>query len=319
MYLQMEIDEIDIGLISALQIDGRVSCAQLAKSVGISLSTASKRLEALIENRILTIQAIPNPYKIQNDNILICMNVSIDKIDAVYNHLKSIRNVLLVATTFGRYNMVIGIYFKSWNELNHFITREISELDGIYEKEVCFVKNMKKLYHEDFHWRDTTNTPSVIDALDEKIIELLTENGRYSGVCLAGKLGISESLVSKKLARLLDDEVIQIRAQVNPTELGYEFIAFFFLYADHNRIDQICSNLVNCPEVFSVLTLSSGYDINIALITKDIQELNRFIKKNLTPASGIISLTPLITIENHKRYFSDFSITNIHLVRLSCK
>jgi DNA-binding Lrp family transcriptional regulator len=132
----MEFDNVDIKMISALQADGRIKCTHLAQLAGISPSTASKKLNALVESRILNIQAIPNPYKIQYTTAIICMNVSVDKINSICNYLKKFFNVLLVATTFGRFNILTVVYFQSWKSLHDFLSTELPEIKGIYENEI---------------------------------------------------------------------------------------------------------------------------------------------------------------------------------------
>jgi len=309
----MNIDKTDLALISALQKDGRTSYAQLAKTLGISVSTASKRLDVLIKKGVLKIQALPNPYKIQHDTAFICMNVSVDKIDDVCNYLKDIFNAIIVSTTFGRFNILTAIYFQSLHTLQKFISSELSLMDGINETEIFFVNDVKKLFSEHLKWRDTRNIPIDIDEVDQKIIEQLMENGRYSGVYLAKKLGISESSVSKKLAYLYKKDIIQIRAQVDTAMLGFHSTAYVFLRANRDRVDDICAQMLQHQEITSIMTLSNGYDIYLIIVARSTKELSDFIKSNLTPSSGITGIDTLIVGENIKRYYPPFDIEEVLL------
>lgn len=306
------LNKIDLRLISALQENGRASYAQLAKSLGISLSTAAKRVESLLKDGVLTIQAVPDPYKIQHTAAaLICMNVSVDKLDDVCKRLKSIFSVIMVVTTFGRFNLLIAVYFRSWERLHDFIYSELSGKSDIYETEIFFVKDIRKPFHENLHSSYTEEVLEKIDEVDQKIIEHLTENGRYSGVYIANKLNISASSVSKKLARLFREDIVQVKAQVNPTKLGFHSNAFIFLRADPGKVNDICTSLQPCEEVITIMTLINGYDIYVSLVDRDAESLYKFIKKKMAPSSGIVSLETLIGGEIIKRYYGAFHIDGI--------
>ncbi|HJM86984.1 MAG TPA: winged helix-turn-helix transcriptional regulator, partial [Candidatus Thalassarchaeaceae archaeon] len=50
----MELDEVDRKLISALQVDGRLSMRSLAEQVGVALGTVSNRLGKLEDSGVIT-------------------------------------------------------------------------------------------------------------------------------------------------------------------------------------------------------------------------------------------------------------------------
>ena len=51
---KMELDEVDRKLISALQVDGRLSMRSLAEQVGVALGTVSNRLGKLEDSGVIT-------------------------------------------------------------------------------------------------------------------------------------------------------------------------------------------------------------------------------------------------------------------------
>jgi len=306
------LDKTDLRLISTLEENGRASYVQLAKSLGINLSTASKRVETLIKEEVLTIQAVPNPYKIRHAaTALICMNISADRIDVVCADLKRIFNVIMIANTFGRFNVVIAVYFRTWEELHNFISQELSGKGGIYEIEVFLVKDAKKPYDENLQKNYAERAVLDIDEIDLKIIEMLTTDGRCSGINIARSLGVSASSVSKRLARLFDEDVVQVRARINPARLGFHSNAFIFLRVEPGRVDKICASLNPHKEVITIMSLINGYDIYVSTLTRNAKDLYEFIKKKMTPASGIISLETLICGDIIKRYYSTHRIADL--------
>jgi len=302
----------DLRLITALEDDGRSSYAQLAKSLGIGISTVARRVEYLKKKGVLTIRAVPNPIKINHTAAaIIGINVAMDKIDDVCNRLKSIFNVNMTVTTFGRFNLLAGVYSSTWEKLHTLISSEFSSKGGIYETEIFFAKEIKKPFSHRLEAGHVEQTTGEIDEVDQRIIELLTEDGRRSGLSIANKLNISASAVSKRLNRLLKEGIIHVRAQINPTKFGYHSNAIVFLRVTPGRADEICANLHHHIELNTILSLINGYDIYINMIAQDSASLFEFIKKQMTIASGILSIETLVCGEVIKRYYNAFKVNEL--------
>ncbi|SEM39920.1 AsnC-type helix-turn-helix domain-containing protein [Syntrophus gentianae] len=61
-----------------------------------------------------------------------------------------------------------------------------------------------------------------IDELDARIIAMLQSDGRMSNTEIGKSLAVSEATIRGRIKRLIDDEVIQIVAESNPLNLGFE-------------------------------------------------------------------------------------------------
>jgi DNA-binding Lrp family transcriptional regulator len=298
------IDKIDLELISLLEDNGRTSYAQLARHLDISPITVAKRLETLLSNDILTINAIPNPYKLGfRAHAVIEMNVPINKIDGVCNRLKNNFFVNLITPTFGRFNLLISVYFPTWDMLHNFVSTELAFKVDILEIGIFFVNQIMKRYRGLETDKTEGELLPCIDDIDQKLIEELTSDGRATCLYLAGKLGISLSSVSKRLNRLIQENVIRIQALPNPTKIGYRADAFLFIKAQHNKIDAICGKLQSHPEIVSIMTLNNGYDIFLAMVARDSVELYETIKKKIAPIPGITHMETSIRGPLIKRYY----------------
>lgn len=301
----------DIQLITLLEEDGRSSFREIARSLGKSTSTVARKVEHYEKTGLLTINAVPNPFKINHTcAAMIGMNVSVEKIDSVCSRLKNIFNVTTIVKTFGRYNLLLAVYFSSWGKLHSFISSGLFAQGENFQTDIFFVHEIIKPFNQKLESRENTS-PGEIDDLDIKIIELLSEDGRYSGVYLAHKLGISVSAVSKRLTRLFKDDVISVRAQINPVKLGYHANAIILLRAVPGKRDEVCSKLSSCRELNTILSLINGYDILINAAAKNTGALYEFIKNKMTPAHHILNMETLICGEYIKRYYNAFHINEM--------
>ncbi len=139
------IDKIDRKLIIELQKDGRYSCASLAKKLGIGISSVSRRIRRLQQEKIIKVIAVPNAEKLGLvATAIIGMDVDIDKIDSVCSKLVIHENILNVAITFGRYNVLIEAYHQSTEALLNFLKNELSQIDGIRSIETYYIAELKK-------------------------------------------------------------------------------------------------------------------------------------------------------------------------------
>jgi DNA-binding Lrp family transcriptional regulator len=299
------LDKIDLGLISLLEDNGRASYAQIARSLAISPITAAKRLESLLNNDILTVNAVPNPYKLgYHAHSIIEMNVPVNKIEEVCNRLKNNFFVNLITPTFGHFNLLISVYFPSWDRLHSFVSSELAFKVDISEIGIFFVNKIMKRYRGfEPDKADSSPITTEIDEIDQKMIEELTLDGRATCLRLANTLGISLSSVSKRLNRLTKENIIRIQALTNPTKIGYRADAFIFIKAEHDKIESICQEFQHYPEVVSVMTLNNGYDIYLATVARDSVALYEMIKRKIAPTSGITHMETLIRGPIIKRYY----------------
>jgi len=84
---------------------------------------------------------------------------------------------------------------------------------------------------------------NMIDELDRKIIIALGENGRISYSALARKLGIEGITVTKRVERLLKDNVITICAEPNPVKMGLKVMSCIALDVEIPRLESVCEKL----------------------------------------------------------------------------
>ena len=61
-----------------------------------------------------------------------------------------------------------------------------------------------------------------MDTIDQEIIKLLQHDGRTPYTDIAKALDISEGTVRNRIARLIEQEIIQIVGLVDPYQLGFD-------------------------------------------------------------------------------------------------
>ena len=89
------VDEIDKKIIRELQQNGRPVLSLLAKKLGISLSTLSRRIKRLIaENTIRMIAVGPDPSKAGHGNVaVIGLSTEMNRIDEVCSEVCKLEEI----------------------------------------------------------------------------------------------------------------------------------------------------------------------------------------------------------------------------------
>jgi Lrp/AsnC family transcriptional regulator for asnA, asnC and gidA len=294
-------------LILELQRDGAASYAHLARRLGITTQTVAKRMEGLINSDIMQIRALPNPFKLGlAANALIAVKVEPSKIDDVCNALIDNFYVNLVQSVFGRFDILIIVYFPKWDMLHDFINNELNHVDGIMKVEPYFIKDICKRYERMFIKEPYREGPSKLKDIDWKLIRELAEDGRAHAGDLAEKLGIHITTVYRRIASLLKENIIKISAVPNPAAFGYSSNAHIALDAEADKVGTICTRLYSYPEIHLIMTMVNGSGIIAGIHKESNEALYGFMKENIAGLKGIRNTETFIRTEIRKRYYGWF-------------
>ena len=126
-----------------------------------------------------------------------------------------------------------------------------------------------------------------LDDTDYKIIDLLQIDGRMANTVIAKKLGISESTVRSRLARLIGEDIVQIVAVSNPFKLGYETTGIFKLKVDIKKMDAVIKALKEIKSVWFIIHTTGDSDLYAEFVTESIEALNDLLYSKIYKISII--------------------------------
>jgi Lrp/AsnC family transcriptional regulator for asnA, asnC and gidA len=117
-----------------------------------------------------------------------------------------------------------------------------------------------------------------IDEIDQKIVDVLIENGRASAAEIARAIGgISERVVRYRMERLIREGVVKIGAIVNPVMLGYAVMADVFLEVESGGIEEV-SRQVMSYDCVTYLAFSIGEsDVSVQIVGKNNEQIYTFV------------------------------------------
>jgi len=138
-------DSKDEQLVRLLAEDARQNSETLAKKLNISSATVRRRLRKLLRADVLRIVGVVNPSSFGLSlPVVIGLNVLHDKLKLAMKALAKQPEIKWLSTTTGRFDIIIQARFPSTEALSNFVTKELTELEGVKDSETFVCLDVKK-------------------------------------------------------------------------------------------------------------------------------------------------------------------------------
>ncbi len=139
-----------------------------------------------------------------------------------------------------------------------------------------------------------------MDQTDFEIIQRLQVDGRKPFTDIAKELGISEGTVRNRVARLLEDSVIQIIGMIDPIHLGYDAPAMIGLSVQPPMLESVAATLASFPEVSYLIMVSGEFDLIVEVLCRDRGSLASFLNEKLLRVPGITRSQSFVILRTYK-------------------
>lgn len=145
---------------------------------------------------------------------------------------------------------------------------------------------------------------STIDATDERIIELLTQDAWQSSETLAKQIGVSSATVRRRIKKLVKNGTLRVGAFVDPVKIGQPLAAVVALGVPHDKVDRVAQQLSSRHEVKWVSSTTGRFDILAFLRVGSTDDLATFVQKELPKLDAIRSSETFVCLHIHKGYYT---------------
>lgn len=139
-----------------------------------------------------------------------------------------------------------------------------------------------------------------MDKVDLDIINKLQVDGRKSFTDIAKELDISEGTVRNRVARLLDQNVIQIIGMIDPAQLGYDAPAMIGLSVQPPMLESVAATVATFSEVSYLIMVSGEFDLIVEVLCEDRDDLASFLNEKLLRVPGITRSQTFIILRTYK-------------------
>ena len=139
-------DDVDEMIIKELQKNGRPHMGKLAKKLGITLPTLSRRVKRLLEHGEIKIIAVRPDPTLTGRRVVAVIGVSVEKsrIDDLCAKICILEEVTWAGLCYGRFDLLFIVYVDSQAALLNFIKNKVAAIEGVTSTETFYVPELKK-------------------------------------------------------------------------------------------------------------------------------------------------------------------------------
>ncbi|QFI68773.1 Lrp/AsnC family transcriptional regulator [Sinorhizobium alkalisoli] len=297
-----EISASDIELIRLLQADGRISFVDLSEKLGMAEKTARKRVAELRALELIEITTVASPRAIGYNSVaLVGIRITGGATRlGIAERLFALKAVDYAVTTFGSYDVLAELVCCDNRELGEILDGSIRGMDGVKEIEVF---PYLSLHYQQPAWDRTqikddaqhTLASAPLDKIDRDIIHHLSEDGRVAFLEISRHIGISESQIRKRYARLVEQGVVQVLAMTNPRSIGYHTIAWVCLNVASGVSITAVGDLVSAlPSVAYIAICAGKFDVLAEVMCRDADDLFDLVDHRIRSLPGVSAVQTII-------------------------
>jgi Lrp/AsnC family transcriptional regulator for asnA, asnC and gidA len=133
----VQLDDVDRGIIAALQQDGRAGNSAIAEQLGVTEGTVRQRMKKLLDADLLRVTGLVNP-EVVPDHQLCVLGIKIDEtkhLEARARAVSALPEVRSVAIVTGRYDLLVEAIVPSNHGLIQFLAESLAQVPGIESSE----------------------------------------------------------------------------------------------------------------------------------------------------------------------------------------
>ena len=142
----------------------------------------------------------------------------------------------------------------------------------------------------------------TIDALDARLLRLLTDEPRVGILEASRRLGVARGTVQARLDRLQARGIVRgFGPEIDPAAIGYAVTAFATLEIKQGRGQEVREHLAGIPELLEMHTITGAGDMLCRIVARSNADLQRVIDA-LVSFEGINRTSTVIAMANPVPY-----------------
>ncbi|GGZ64137.1 Lrp/AsnC family transcriptional regulator [Streptomyces bluensis] len=290
----MDLDELDRGIVHALQIHPRAPWTLVGEVLGVNPVTAARRWHRLQEAGLAWVTAYP---QLSNTRIVVTGVVEVDTepgvAEDVAGALAANPSVANIKLTAGGRDLVAAVQARSLDELARFSTLLFQRTPGVRATRTHVSTGVPT---EGSRWRlrsldDAQSArieaavppayeaaPAVEargDTLDAHLLALLSMDGRMSLRDLSAATGASLTTVRRRLQSMLASRLV-LRCDLARPLSGWPLSAVYFASVPGQYVEETSRVLSGVREVRSCAITAGPHNLVIDVWLRDLRDVHAF-------------------------------------------
>ena len=139
-------NETDLAIIRRLQRNGRVPYTEIAQELGISEATVRSRVNKLMDDQVLQIVGMVDPYHLGfNAPAIISVSVQPGRLEAVAEEITAFEEVSYLVMVSGEFDLLVEVMCRDKNHFVDFLNKKLFRVPGVQRTQTFFILRTFKL------------------------------------------------------------------------------------------------------------------------------------------------------------------------------
>ncbi len=306
-----ELDEVDRHIIAALQVDGRATNQRIARSLKISPATVGARIRRLENVNAMRVVAVTD-FAALGYQVLLAVGIEVQgrAAEEVAEELAALEEVFAVHLVTGARDIEILVALH-----------DLDELEGLPAagcrqdpRHPCTLGRHCRGRHQ-VRFRPRANrmnsTLPLLDALDRRIVDLLTVDARVSNRQIAAQLGVTEGTIRGRINRLEKGGAIRLTAVTNVAFAGSPRVVLIGIQAQHGELRAVSQKIAAMPEIGCVIVMLGRFDILAIGLFRALEDIVEVANNRILALPGVRHVETSIAVKTLKYDFRAAKITPV--------
>ena len=251
-------DEVDEAIVELLEVDGRLTHREIARTVGLSRSAAAARVQRLITSGQVIVRGAVHPAVIGQAALAHVGLVVCGPAAPLAAEIALRDDVPFLSLTSGPHGLVAEVRAASARDIDRTIS-ELRALDDVVGVDtLTYVEVVRDVIGP------VGEVRTEVDEVDLALLRALQDDGRASYVDLAAVVGLSPAGARRRVVRLVESQVVRVGAVVRHSGRDRQSAMGFGvrLAGDHR---DVVEHLATMPSVIFVARTLGRFDVLVTV------------------------------------------------------
>lgn len=311
----VQLDDLDRGLVHALQVNGRAPFGVIAAALGVSDHTAARRYRRLRGEGVLRVVGLPHSLRLGRTDWFIRLRCVPDSALPIARALAGRDDISWVMLTSAGAEITCQASIGSRGQRDALLLGALPRSRQIVQVDALSV--LRTFFGGATGWNGRTSTlttaqtsrlaqppppsaptgtPVVLDTQDEALLAEIRRDGRIPVTDLAAALGCSQPAASRRLDRLISSGAVFFDVEIAPEHLGYQVEALLWVTVAPGRLEDVATAAAQHPHVAMAAATSGATNLLLAVGCRDDADLYDYVAHRLGPIDGVqaVQIAPVI-------------------------
>jgi DNA-binding Lrp family transcriptional regulator len=259
-------DEVDEAIVELLEVDGRLTHREIARTVGLSRSSAAARVQRLIASGQVVVRGAVHPAVIGRGALAHVSIAVRGPVAPLAAEIARRDDVPFLSLTSGPHGLVAEVRTASARDIDRTIS-DLRSLDGVVGVDtLTYVEVIRDVIGP------VGEVGTDVDDVDLALLRALQEDGRASYVDLAAVVGLSPAGARRRVVRLIASQVVRVGAVVRHSGQDRQSAMGLGLRLAGEDDDVVAAIAAMPPVIFVARTLGH-YDLLVTVRTFSAAQL----------------------------------------------